>query len=442
VELASPTTPWLKTMNPATARNAATTEDWLTMLTESQRRRALTHLDIPWDVNLYDPRDPRGLIHPHTALLGVAVAAFALGRRTFRGAEGVAEDLGRAARRALKLKRPPSDTTLYRLVSQQSPEGFRQTVQTQVEEWLQDGVVNRELFRLGVASFDGKGSWSSTTCHPEGAKKSSCDAEGTALSLLGSLRAVLTSSSARPCLDVELIADKEAESPTFRKMFPRVCADFGAHFEVVTGDAGLTARENAALVRAHHKHYLFWLKENQPTLWGIADSARASKVRCRTETRRNGNTVVRELYVLDVGGCPLVDMHDAAQVWCIRQTTVRDSGEPSVEIRHFITSMPADFLSDEERLALVRLHWGIENGHNWTMDVVLGEDNAKPCQASKDAIEVVLWLRVLAYNLLSQWRSSLGLKDKRPQPWSRAIELLRDVFVQLATLPRSVATLA
>jgi hypothetical protein len=41
---------------------------------------------------------------------------------------------------------------------------------------------------------------------------------------------------------------------------------FGEHFQVVTGDAGLTAAQNAALVRSHGKHYLFGLKGNQPTL--------------------------------------------------------------------------------------------------------------------------------------------------------------------------------
>jgi predicted transposase YbfD/YdcC len=425
----------------APAAEAATKESIMTM-TGAQRRRAISQLDVPWDVNLYDPRDPRGVIHAHLGLLSLAVAGFALGRRTFRGAENVGEDLGAKGRRALGLKRRPSDTALYALVSRQNPEGFRETVQTQVEEWLKEGSVKSDLFTKGVVSFDGKGSWSSTTVHLAGAKKSSCDAEGMKLSMLGSLRAVLTSSSARPCLDVELIADKDAESPCFRVMFPRVCETFGDAFAVVTGDAGLTARENATLVRASSKHYLFWLKDNQPKLNAVAAAALCEKPRLRTEERRNGKTVTRELFVLDVEGSPVADMSDASQVWCIRQTTKADGEKAVVEDRHFITSMPNGFVSDAERLALVRLHWGIENGHNWTMDVILGEDDSRPCQAGKDAVEVVLWLRVLAYNLLSRWRAGLGLKDRRPLPWRRAIELLRDQLVHLVSPTASVATLA
>lgn len=352
-------------------------------------------------------------------------------------------DLDASRRRELGLRRAPSDTALYSLVSKQSPEGFRQTVQTQVEEWLADGSVRNDLFPRGVVSFDGKGSWSSTTTELDGAKNYPCDTAGTTLSLLGSLRAVLTSASARPCLDVELIADKDAESPCFRKMFPRVCETFGRSFAVVTGDAGLTARENAALLCANSKPYLFWLKDNQPKLNAIAATAPLGrKARLESAERRCGKTIARSLFVLDVADHPSVDMEGAAQVWCIRQTTTADGRMPVVEDRHFITSMPEGFLSDEQRLALVRLHWGIENGHNWTMDVILGEDDARPCQAGKDAVEVILWLRVLAYNILSRWRARLGLKDKRPIPWRRAIELLRDALVHLVMPKACVATLA
>ncbi len=36
--------------------------------------------------------------------------------------------------------------------------------------------------------------------------------------------------------------------------------------------------------------------------------------RLRTEERRNGKTVTRELFVLDVEGSPIADMTDATQV--------------------------------------------------------------------------------------------------------------------------------
>ena len=32
----------------------------------------------------------------------------------------------------------------------------------------------------------------------------------------------------------------------------------------------------------------------------------------------------------------------------------------------------------EEKLNLVRLHWGIENGHQWALDVALDETTGSP----------------------------------------------------------------
>ncbi len=64
------------------------------------------------------------------------------------------------------------------------------------------------------------------------------------------------------------------------------------------------------------------------------------------------------------------------------------------------------------------------------MDVALEEDDRQPCQLTRDAIEVVGWLRIIGYNILSAWRAALRLKDgAKRQSWSRCIELLRDCFI-------------
>lgn len=68
-------------------------------------------------------------------------------------------------------------------------------------------------------------------------------------------------------------------------------------------------------------------------------------------------------------------------------------------------------------------------GHNWTMDVALSEDDIQPCRKSRAALEVVAWLRVIGYNLLSAWRSGSAKKDRQPLPWARAMEQLRDALL-------------
>ncbi len=82
----------------------------------------------------------------------------------------------------------------------------------------------------------------------EGARQSSYDTEGSSLQTFGALRAVLTSSSVCPCVGQRSIGSKEGEATAFRELLPSVCDELGGQFRIVTGDAGLCARENAALV--------------------------------------------------------------------------------------------------------------------------------------------------------------------------------------------------
>ena len=65
------------------------------------------------------------------------------------------------------------------------------------------------------------------------------------------------------------------------------------------------------------------------------------------------------------------------QLWRVRQQTFTDGMLKAEDVRYFLSSMPPTLLSPTQQLDLVRLHWGIENGHNWTMDVALAIRNAQ-----------------------------------------------------------------
>jgi hypothetical protein len=120
-------------------------------------------------------------------------------------------------------------------------------------------------------SFDGKGTWSRADGEKmEGARQSSYDADGSSLQTFGALRAALTSSSACPCVGQRIIGPKQGEATAFRELLPRICEELGGHFRIVSGDAGLCARENAALVTKLGRWYMFGLKGNQPHLYGLA----------------------------------------------------------------------------------------------------------------------------------------------------------------------------
>jgi hypothetical protein len=400
-------------------------------LTQAQARRALRQVDFPWDEAVQDPRAPINLQHDHLGLLSLLAASFACGRVCFRRVEDFAVDLGPATRQRLGLPRTPSDSALYQLVAHQSPRGFRETTWAQVHDLVRRKVIQRDLFPKGVVSFDGKTCWTSNVQSVEGAKVSVNEQAGLVTSSKMAVRAVLTSSRVRPCLDQELIGEKTGEAPAFRVVFPRVVKEFGRLFEVVTADAGIGCRENASVVLGSQKHYLFSLKGNQPTLEAAAEalfSQRPGQVLAQSREHRNGAVLSRELSAVSVAGCAEVVFPGARQFWRVVQRTHLGSHLAHEEVRYFITDLEAGAFGAERALALVRLHWGIENGANWTMDAVLQEDDVQPCQQSGEAIEVVSWLRVLGYNLLAAVRSLAASRDRLPQSWARSMERLRDAL--------------
>ena len=81
-----------------------------------------------------------------------------------------------------------------------------------------------------------------------------------------------------------------------------------------------------------------------------------------------------------MAGCASVVFPGAVQFWRVVQRTWLGERLLSEEVRHFITDLKAELFGAERALQLVRLHWGIENGANWTMDVALVEDDVQPCQ--------------------------------------------------------------
>jgi hypothetical protein len=401
-------------------------------VTEAQARRALRRADFPWSSAVEDPRKEWNQVHAHHGLLSVLAAAFACGRIHLRRVEDFSADLGVGARRQLGVGKAVSDSTFYRTLEKQKPEGFRESTWAYVRSLIEAKVVANDLFPFGVMTFDGKKVWASTTSYVDGAKTSVDENTGVMTASLMSLRAVLTSSKVRPCVDFEVIGDKEGESPAFRVVFPRACQAFGGQFEIVTVDAGMTCRENAQLVDDAGKYYVAALKGNQPTLQALAEEmfkGCPGGLKKRDVEHRDGSVIIRELHTITVKDVPAVDMPGVQQLWRVVQQTFTGEKLTSEDVRYFLSSIPPTLLTPAQQLLLVRLHWGIENGHNWTMDVALTEDDVQPCQKSREAIEVVAWLRVVGCNLLAAWRAQAGTKDKLPLSWERCMELLRDAFV-------------
>jgi hypothetical protein len=407
--------------------------------TLSHVQRMLTRLGLTFK-SVKDPREERGKRHPLGALLSLLVQGLAVGKRVLRRMEDLSEDMVREGTAPEGLKRGVSDSTLYRLLRELEPEGLEHPLYESVHQGLALGLIRHDSFVRGVATFDGKAGESTPGPAPFEQSHTTKDEQGREYWYPFALRASLTSSAARPVLDQQMMESKRGEATTFPELFERVVKRFGEHFKYVTVDAGMTSAANARLVTEAGKHYLMALKENFNRLHDKAWVLLAVRpVRARTRERAKGEWVERELKVVDMP--PEEDFPGARQLVWVRQKRQREGGLPRVETRLFITSVESQRLSAERLLELVRLHWGIENGPNWTADMVFEEDTASPCLRGKAPL-VLSWLRMLAYNMVALVRAQLPGRDGRPRSFARTMELLYQSLLGLNVLPRSLATLA
>jgi hypothetical protein len=393
-----------------------------------------------------DGRKARGKRHGHAGLLRQAVAAMAAGMRSLRQFEAFGEGLTGRALRAFGLKRAPSDTCMYGMLSKQAPSGLDQVLVQQVKDAIEQKVISNDLFDTGVIAIDGKSIWSGP-CEAVPQARKTPGENGLPTWFVMAQRACLVSSSARPVVHQKLMNANEGEATTFRETFRWLLENFGKSFEFVTYDAGGVSRENALVVHEAERAYWFAIKGSQPSVHMAArtrlgskedmgDSSREGSV--RVEERSQGRDVVREAFCVAVTERdPELEFPGAKQLWRIRMTSTQrdDAGklvDRHVEDRYFITNR---VLSPKNGLRLARLHWGIENGPNWTMDVILGEDDGSVCTKGV-AVEVWSWLRLMAYNLISFWRRHLLPRHGDAVSWLDTLNHLRDSFVSLVDGPR------
>lgn len=384
-----------------------------------------------------DVEDPRAYsgkkIVPLPTLMGLMVAGFSSGKMVLRAIEAFSADLPSTTRKLLGLPGPVSDTPLWGLLKRTDPGGFRETVFRSMRRDLASKAITNDLFAGGVAAYDGKGCGSGWGNAPNGQCRTRTS-DGEAYWDIFALRACLVSSSAAPVFDQELIPDKKGEPTTFPEMFERDVGRFPKLFRYVTGDAGLASASNAQLVIDHNKCYFFQIKGNFGVLYPQASvTLKNAPILAATEDRFQGNVVRREIRRVTVPGD--VTFPGATQFIGVRQIRTDANGTRTCEDRVYLTSIPWRELSPKKLLQLTRLHWKIENGANWTADMILEEDSRRPCNQGFGP-NVVSWLLVLAYNLIAVFRAHLPKKDRLPQSWER----VRELFYQAAlgvVAPRS-----
>ena len=373
-----------------------------------------------------DPRARRGRRWSLHSLLTATFVGMVAMERSFRGVERLTDALS-GCRKRLRIPRRVPDSTLAALFARLRDErGLRRALVDDIQRARRRKALKPAELPITTVAIDGKTIW----CDRHRVHDPACQAmphdDGKTYFRLHALHAVLTSVPTQPCIDQLLVPKKTNEMGALPKLIKNLVQAYGKSFiEVVTLDAGMTSAKNAQVITEADMRYVMAVKGTQPTLlaeaerlcgWGKHKQAGLVREAATPWQRYRGRRMRRELYrSKGIADWPAWD--SAKQVWRVKQTTESPSGEVEVENRYFVTSLPWDRLSGQKILQLVRLHWAVENGCHWTMDVVLGED-ARPWCTKGRALRMLSWLRLLAYNTLRFLRDRYLRGEKnRGMPW-------------------------
>jgi predicted transposase YbfD/YdcC len=387
-----------------------------------------------------DPRSRRGRrwrsIGPHLRSIVVAMLTGATG---LAAVEALTADLSRSMRRLLGIARRIADTSLRNVLVKLDLDSLRQLIYRQIRTAHRRHALRPQGLPFGVVSIDGKatklpcwdGRW---VIRQRSADKRS------AFGLMRTLTAVLQSSRAKVCIDAMPYSAQTNEGASLLRAVDALSRAYGklALFQLVTADAGLCSRDNAAGIAARQLDYLFALKDDQPTLITEAkrllSRQRAAQAQAQTEDVTGGGFVTRRLYLSD----DIAGFHhwDHLRVVLRVESIVTHKETGALlrrENRYYVSSLEADRLTADQWLRIIRERWSVENQGHWTFDMILNEDDHPWILNGEDGPNgalAALLLRRVAYNILALTRSvTLRSEDNRQRPFRDLIRLLHITLI-------------
>jgi len=381
-----------------------------------------------------DPRDRRGRRWKFGALLLAMLTGMMAGAKGLAEVEEITERLSRPIRRLLGIARRVADTTMRDLLVKLAPDDLRQVLYRVVKTARQRKALEPDVFPFGIASMDGRGT--STKFFDDQYAQVHHPADSSPpYGIVRTITSTLISTPARPCLDAHPIPADTNEMGAFPDAFDALLAAYDRSlFRVAMYDSGANSKANGAHVVARGFDYVFRLQNEQPTLLLEAERLLgrldADTALAQSTDLVGGKVVTRYLWLTDeIAGYNDWDHLEVA----IRVRTVTEhktTGKVTDEDRYYTSSLPAQVLSAELWLEMIRRRWAVENECHNTWDRIFREDD-RPWAYEPQGMVAAMLLRRIAYTLLTLFRSVTQRSDaRRAVPWKT---LMRDLWSTLTS---------
>lgn len=234
---------------------------------------------------------------------------------------------------------------------------------------------------------------------------------------------------ARLCLGQLAVGDKSNEIVAVPKLLELLSLEG----RVVTADAMSCQRKIAQKIIDQGADYVLALKSNQETLHDdvrrFLDDPKTPLTRA-TDTDKGHGRIETRTAALTTDITWLQESHRWPGLKAIGKITASREidGKTSVETRCYLLSSA---LPPERFNAVVRSHWGIENGLHWVLDVVMNEDQTR--NRKDQGPQNLALLRKLALNLAKLEPSKGSMRGKLKQAgWDNSF--LAQILLQFTNL--------
>jgi predicted transposase YbfD/YdcC len=348
-----------------------------------------------------DPRARRGVRHPMTTILGLALCAVLAGARSFTA---IGEWAANASPRVLSALGsgglPPCESTLRRTLQRLGGDDL----DAAIGEWTA-GRTTQPGVRRALA-LDGK------------TLRGARGATGRARHLMAAI-----DHHAGVVLGQVNVEGKTNEIPMFSQLCDQIPDLEGV---VVTADAMHCQKAHADyLVLTRGAHYILTVKGNQPTLRTQLTTLPWKDVPVgHTSTDRgHGRVDKRTLKVVAVSA-GIVFPHALQAIQITRKSRKLNSKKWRTEVVYAVTSLTPAQATDAQLAAFIRGHWCVENRLHWVRDVTFDEDRSQV--RTGNGPRVMASLRNLAISLLRLTGASNIAQALRHHAWDphRPVALL------------------